>query len=177
MNWYKIAQTTYDPDNPDEPLRLEDIEPLDMEDDNLPVLTPEDIEPTIEDGMQEEQTEEPVAPEKPEIPEKEYPEFPSAFQATDWAKKKKEVVRIAYKLDSGPVIVRDVEPHGKYHARTTGRDILVTFDRTIGDIRSFIISNIQDYQFTGEAFQPRFRFSAAAARRKRKQHKIPKLLA
>lgn len=40
---------------------------------------------------------------------------------------------------------RIVEPHRIYSAYTTGNDILLTFDRTVGDIRGFIIGNIKPF--------------------------------
>lgn len=40
---------------------------------------------------------------------------------------------------------RIVEPHRIYTAMTTGNEILLTFDRSVGDIRGFIIGNIKPF--------------------------------
>lgn len=40
---------------------------------------------------------------------------------------------------------RIVEPHRIYTAFTTGNEILLTFDRTVNDIRGFIVGNIKPF--------------------------------
>ncbi|HUS49933.1 MAG TPA: hypothetical protein VMZ91_07190, partial [Candidatus Paceibacterota bacterium] len=91
--------------------------------------------------------------------------------ALEWAKEKKRVVQISYntegrrrgrggkeylkrelnlpKIESGGVnINRIIEPHYFFHANTTKRDILVTYDRSVRHVRAFIVDNITDYNFT-----------------------------
>jgi len=105
---------------------------------------------------------------KQTIPEEEFeqtqepeglPVFGSMFQALRWAKENKQVIRISYRCLSGTQIIRDVEPHGDFWAKTTSRRILVTFDETVGAIRGFIINNIGQYKLTGEKFNLKFNFS------------------
>lgn len=52
---------------------------------------------------------------------------------------------------------RIVEPHYSFIARTTGNEVLVTFDRDQNDIRTFIIANIHPYgsRYEGVHFEPR----------------------
>lgn len=97
-------------------------------------------------------------PEKPEE-EVEYPQFNNAFDASDWAQQNHEVMRISYTTQHGGSIVRDVEPHGQFFAETTSRQILVTYDETIGDIRAFVLMNIKSFAFTGDKFEPKFRIA------------------
>jgi len=102
-------------------------------------------------------------PEIPDSPIDEIPDFENAFDATEWSKPTAQnqfsghLMRISYTTKSGKNIIRDVEPHGTFHAETTGNEIMVTFDRTVGDIRSFIISNITAYAVADEEFEPKFR--------------------
>ena len=41
----------------------------------------------------------------------------------------------------------------------TGNIIAVTFDKTVNDIRAFIINEIEDFQFLGRTFKDKFTFS------------------
>jgi len=176
-NYLKIieAQTLYDPDSPEEPLDMYDAKTFDIEvpedetmGEGLPTLTPEDVMDQMEEGEEE------VEEELPEIDEEkiqEYPTFPSVFQALRWAKQNKEVIRIEYTCKSGRAITRDVEPHGDFYARTTHRRISVTFDEQIGDVRSFIVSNISNYIFTGQTFEPKFNFSTERRNYMRRQRR------
>lgn len=52
---------------------------------------------------------------------------------------------------------RTVEPHYTFMARTTGNEVLVTFDRDQGDIRAFIVGNIHPYgvRYEDVLFEPR----------------------
>jgi hypothetical protein len=52
---------------------------------------------------------------------------------------------------------RTVEPHYTFMARTTGNEVLVTFDRDQNDIRAFIVGNIHPYgvRYEDVLFDPR----------------------
>lgn len=143
---------------------------------NLPVLTEENIGQYLEDALDEEEANKfdpqrleqpreeaeenipPVdVPEEPVRPtEDEYPEFTSTEDAIRWAENNDEVVKIYYITDGGRDIIRNVEPHGEFHAKTTGNQILVTFDKNVGDIRAFIVGNIMHHEFVGEKFNRKF---------------------
>ncbi|MFW6173095.1 MAG: hypothetical protein ACOC5T_05065 [Elusimicrobiota bacterium] len=124
---------------------------------NLPEVTYEDI------PLEDEQVEQEVVVNEPNFEEirepKSYPEFKSTFQAIRWAKDNHKVMIIDYITDRGTQIYREVEPHGDFWARTTNNRILVTYDKTIGGIRSFIVDNIMDYKFNGKRFIEKFNFS------------------
>jgi len=168
MNWYqktlKLSQYL-DWDNPENGIIPEEdidygepgkIEPPDVGKGKRWV-TPADI-PQIDDLGEEEEliTAGPEdIPSKPEY----YPGFTNIFQAIRWAKDNKEVMRIYYRCLSGRQIIRDIEPHGDFWAKTTSRRILVTFDETIKGIRGFITNNISKYDFIGKQFEPKFNFS------------------
>lgn len=127
---------------------------------NLPVLDISDLGSILEDSFDEEQQISPgQQPEEEQLPpeqEEKYPVFSNAFDSTEWAEKNNEVVRISYTTKHGRALVRDIEPHGKFHSKTTNKEILVTFDETIGDIRAFIVSNISRWAFTGRQFEKKF---------------------
>ena len=139
--------------------------PPEEEERNIPKIRSEDLGQFLEDNLEDEPIEIPEeelgameAPlEDPEVEEpQDYPQFSNAFDAQEWAKDNNEVVRIAYTTEHGTGIVRDVEPHGTFHADTTGHEILVTYDRSVGDIRAFILKNIATFSFIGERFDPKF---------------------
>jgi len=145
---------------------IDAVEPLEEEDASLPTISVDELGKFLEDEVEEpplevkpEEDEMPTPEKAPSIEERtvEYPSFDNAFDALDWAEKEKEVVRIAYTTSHGTGIVRDIEPHGQFHADTTGHQILVTFDETIGDIRAFIMKNITQFSFTGSQFKPKFK--------------------
>jgi uncharacterized membrane protein (UPF0127 family) len=132
----------------------------------LPVLTKSDIGNILEDSFDEEQQEPsgetteapPPAPsgqEEEPLPE-EYPTFATAFEAVQWAEDNNEVVHISYTTKRGRQLERDVEPHGQFHSDSTSRQILVTFDESVGDIRAFIIRNIGSWTFVGRKFAKKF---------------------
>jgi len=85
-----------------------------------------------------------------------YPVFSNVFEATDWAEENLEVVRISYTTKRGRSLIRDIEPHGKFHSQSTMREILVTYDETVNGIRAFIVSNIGNWAFIGRTFQKKF---------------------
>lgn len=153
---------------------LEQAPPTQEVEQNVPTIRKEDLWQYLEDGfdapqqpevepdamqdqMQEDVGDYPLQPEQKPEPEYDYPHFNNAFDAADWAQQNGEVMRISYTTQHGSNIVRDVEPHGSFYADTTGRQILVTFDETVGDIRAFILKNIRSFAFTGERFEPKFR--------------------
>jgi hypothetical protein len=145
---------------------VEAIDPVEEEDASLPTIRVDELSKYLEDEVEAPDVK--VEPEKPEMPTPEeapsieeppveYPSFDNAFDASEWAEKEKQVMRISYTTSHGTGIVRDVEPHGQFHADTTGHQILVTYDTTIGDIRAFIMKNITQFAFTGEEFKPKFK--------------------
>lgn len=142
---------------------------------DLPVLNISDLGGKLEDELDqpEESTQENPPPEQPEEtglppqeeqlpqeqqapPVEEYPVFSNVFDAAKWAQNNNEVVRIDYTTRHGRRLVRDVEPHGQFHSESTHRQILVTFDETIGDIRAFIMTNIGGWSFVGRQFNKKF---------------------
>lgn len=92
------------------------------------------------------------------------PEFENVFDAVDeYAKPtidnmfKGQAMRIEYTTKSGISIARDIEPHGTFHADSTGNEILVTYDRTAGGIRAYIMQNIRAFAFLSDEFEPKFK--------------------
>jgi predicted DNA-binding transcriptional regulator YafY len=163
-----LAQQIYDPEDTEEPLDLNQEETFKPEEGlgttGVQTLTPEDFEGKSQDEIAEENIQEPVPTEEPPG----YPKFLTPFQALRWAKHNNEVVRISYVTLSGKSIVRDVEPVGDFFAKTTGRRNLAVWDQNVGDIRTYIIAGIQNYQFKGEKFSPKFNFSQRRKNYKRR---------
>lgn len=143
---------------------------------SLPVVSPGDIQSYLADADFEEQpdqiVEQPSEMPDAEVPELELPEeisdeahphFDNVYDAVDEYAKPEfsnnfvgKTMRIQYTTKSGHSISRDVEPHGTFHADSTGNEILVTYDRTVGDIRAFIMQNIQAFAFLSDKFEPKF---------------------
>jgi len=99
-----------------------------------------------------------------EEPTGEQPQFDNVFDAVDDYAKPTinnsfmgNPMRIAYTTKSGKQIAREVEPHGSFHADTTGNQILVAYDRTVGGIRTFIMQNIRAFALLDDKFEPKFR--------------------
>lgn len=149
-------------DELEEAMNAEDLESSYYNAD-LPTLTQEDLETMTID----EDDEDLEASESKDIVEPEgYPDFATVFQAVRWAKHNHETMRVNYITLSGINIVRDVEPHGDFFAKTTHRRSVVCWDQTVGGIRSYILDRItpdalfeEGYKFTGEKFSPKFNFS------------------
>ena len=55
------------------------------------------------------------------------------------------------------VIHRMIQPHGFYHAKTTGNFLVVTWDISVNDFRAYIVPNITAKGFTGQTFKKFFR--------------------
>jgi len=141
---------------------------------NLPVLDASILGQILEDSFDEEdknfseeeiQPEEQIEEKQPEIeqlnekPEqKKYPVFSNPFEASEWASKNGEVLRISYTTKHGRHLIRDVEPHGHFHSDSSKREVLVTWDQTPGiqNIRAFLIGNISRWAFTGQKFNKKF---------------------
>lgn len=175
FNLSKKAQ--FDQKNTIKPYQMEDTVSVENQNENLPIIGPEDLGQYLEDDIEQQQLldqqnlmmdqeermrqQDLLEKQQPEIGEDiPPPAFPSQFQAVEWADNNNRVVRIKYRTLAGNSLVRDVEPHGRFYADTTQRMILVTYDQTIGDIRAFIIKNIEDYQIQNEKFKDKFVFRA-----------------
>jgi len=130
----------------------------------------ENIPEVLEDNLDQEEADIVTGPAFDSIEEAEGYEdqkerFGSIPQAMRWAKLNNEVVLIEYITDGGVQITRMIEPHLEFIARTTGNHILVTYDRTVNDIRAFIIDNIRDYKFAGEIFDVKSKLKTRNTRR------------
>lgn len=78
-----------------------------------------------------------------------------------------KVLRIVYRTkgsevnrispNNSHIITREIEPHGIYGAKN-GNTILVSYDRTVNDIRNFIIGNIIEMDILDETFEQKFIF-------------------
>lgn len=90
---------------------------------------------------------------------KKYPKFTSFFDALRWSYANGEVIRIFYKTLNGNRIVRDIEPHGLFKSKKSGRQVLVSFDRNVGQPRSYIAMNVNQYSFIGRKYQKKFIFT------------------
>ncbi len=101
----------------------------------------------------DEKMKEPYVP--PEIDE-DVPEFANNIQAIQWAIDNNKVLKIDYTTINGKNIRRYIEPHLIFNAKS-GNLIVVTYDRSVRDIRAFIINNIINYDVTGKEFKQRMR--------------------
>lgn len=140
-----------------------------MTEEELRTINIEDLDSILEDSFDE--TEElgdielekpPLEEQQPQVPldetvtDEDYPVFETNQEALNWATGNNEIVRIWYRTKGGRDIKRDIEPHGQFMAHTTGNNIVVSFDKTIGEIRAFIVNNILHYSFLGEDFKRKF---------------------
>ena len=82
--------------------------------------------------------------------DEELPEFKNTSDAMSWAQDNNRTVRINYITKKGNDLTRLVEPHGQFFAKTTGNNILVVFDKTIGKIRAFIVDSIVNFVISKE---------------------------
>lgn len=145
---------------------------------SLPLISPENIGSILVDEEYEEMpqqiVDQPSDMPKSQVPEinlqpveeplETIPQFDNVFDAIDDFAKPTvnndfsgNVMRIEYVTRSGKSLAREVEPHGTFHADSTGNQILVTYDRTIGGIRAFIMKNIKAFALLEEKFKPKFR--------------------
>ncbi len=143
----------------DEPEQGDNYEQENQEDTETPsqtqndeVGTDTDTDTDSDTGTQEGE----LPTEVSEPAEKRYPRFSNIFQASDWARQNDEVMRISYTTLHGRKIVRDVEVNGAFHSDSTKRQVMVTFDRTVGNIRAYVMTNIGSWAFTGEQFEKKF---------------------
>ena len=138
-------------DDDQAPIFLDEI----LEDDLSEQEDPYSNDPIIKkpDSHDQDQADEPNEPFEPPTPDKEYPEFVSTMDAIQWSIFSNEEMFIAYTTKFGRDLTRIIQPELVYHATTTGNIIVVTFDKTVGWFRSFIIPNITYYSFTGNTFQ------------------------
>lgn len=84
--------------------------------------------------------------------------YPNPFQLVYDGIKTKEVISFDYTTRHGTYIgKRAVEPHYTFFAVNSGNEILVSFDRTVNDIRAFIIGNIHanGVKYNRVVFAPR----------------------
>jgi len=89
-------------------------------------------------------------------PSVDIPSFGNSIEAINDAIKNKKVLKIDYSTKKGIKLTRYVEPHLVYNSKK-GELIVVTYDRSVRDIRSFIVNNITNYTLTGKEFKERMR--------------------
>lgn len=146
--------------------KIEDIEqePINYEEEAERELEQEQIAEEI-DRVEE------IDEEQQEELEEVLPELPNTFTAIQYAIDNNLVMAIDYtamgtpgrrdkirlKRETGVNIHRIIEPHYIFLAPTTGNTIVTGYDRSVRRIRSFIIDNITNYEFTGKEFRPRIR--------------------
>jgi uncharacterized membrane protein (UPF0127 family) len=161
-----------------QPDNSQDMSQPEQEDESgLPVVTPNDLQ-FADDDIDEDAAEEPVGYDEDGQPIYQTPDQQEGDEPTPDATKmtpiqaategieKNLVMLITYKTVAkkrtiGPIrggreIMREVEPHGVFHAKTTGNTVLVTWDRDMQGIRAFVIDRIVDKIFTGDHFDKKF---------------------
>lgn len=164
MSWIKkIAQRFYDPDDPlryeDEPDFETGVEPeVEPGGEDLPVVTPENIYEYFDEDDNSEGTFLDEIPQdftqKPEVPETQPVVDPwegvddrtlTPAQLIEKSISLQQCLFFQYVtiggVDTGS---RIVEPYGTFLARTTGRNIMCSFDRHRQDIRAFWIDNMKN---------------------------------
>jgi hypothetical protein len=92
------------------------------------------------------------------------PRFGNTANALNWAVANNKVLRINYVTEKGADITRIVEPHALI-TPNTGNLIVVTYDRSVRNIRAFIVNNILNYIFTGNEFRERIRVQPSEKRK------------
>lgn len=140
-------------------------------DEQLPVINIKDIGSILEDNLSDDSSvndsglnKNEIVPnevqdnlEEENVEEIEYPTFGNVYDAYRWAEENNEIMNIVYTTEKGITINRQIEPHGHFYAKTTSRQIFVVFDRTVGDIRAFIMVNIGSFSFAKNRFIKKFR--------------------
>jgi len=145
---------SYTPDG----IVVEDNLPEYLLDSNIPDNTPNT--PVVE-GEQPRETDEAITSEETQqglSPEVEKQPMADIESLIDVGIRTKSLIGFHYiTLDGIFVGFRIVEPHYVFIAEGTGNKILVTFDRTAGDIRAFVVGNrmYTGVLYTGATFQPR----------------------
>ena len=108
----------------------------------------EDIDTEFDEKMKE--------PYEPPFVGEDIPTIGNNIEAINYAIKNNKVLKIDYSTKKGIKIKRFVEPHLVYNSKK-GNLIVVTYDRSVRDIRAFIVNNIINYDFTGKDFKQRMK--------------------
>jgi len=139
---------------------------------DLPTISPDNLYEYLEDNYEgdpeetlredriKEYINEDTIEETPEnLPvDKDLEEFSNVDEAINWAQLNSKTMRINYITKKGNDLIRNIEPHGTFQAKT-GNRILVCYDQTINEIRAFIIDNIVNYLILEDDFIPKFKVS------------------
>ena len=181
-NWYKKAKTFnelydyFDDDtiknyNSYETQKDKEFEVVDydaLEKGEIPVVEIGDDEEFLADTYGDEKTveeqeevdrkfdEKIKEPYEPPFVGEEIPTIGNNIEAINYAIKNNKVLKIDYSTKKGINIKRIVEPHLVYNSKK-GNLIVVTYDRSVRDIRAFIVNNIVNYDFTGREFKERMK--------------------
>ena len=133
---------------------------------DLRVVTPEDIDNNLEDEFQYDDADVPKNIvdniedyEQQDDDQEQRPIFDNVFDAVKWAMDNNESMRIHYITLGGNYIIRDIEPHGQHYSDKNHRSVVVTWDDTMSDVRSFVMQNILEFEFLKKKFSPKFFFS------------------
>jgi len=146
--------------------------PFDNEKGDLPIIDPEDLDQYIEDYNEYQDEAEPeITPDSEAIPDQiedqykideEAPQGISPEETIEYSMPKDinlvgKPIKIWYKTKAGRNIERIIEPHDFFTAKSTGNKIIVSYDRTVGDIRAFIVNNILWIDVLKDEFSPKFK--------------------
>lgn len=126
---------------------------------NDPIKNPNQNQYLMQDDRPDYMTEIPIGNELLGIPETAREiEYSTPHNLIDDGMEFSEVISFEYTNRHGEYAgLRTVEPHYTFIAYTTGNEILVTFDRDVGDIRAFIVGNIHPggVRYEDVKFQPK----------------------
>jgi len=135
-----------------------EIPTVEIEDDEEFLTDTYDEDKTIEEqeGIDREFDEKMEEPYEPPFVGEDIPAFGNSVGAINYAVKNNKVLKIDYNTKKGIKLTRYIEPHLVYNSKK-GDLIVVTYDRSVRDIRSFIVNNIVNYTFTGKDFKERMK--------------------
>lgn len=142
----------------DEPVQDDSVPPPQVSIADLGNILEDDID--HQNDIQQQPPTEEVKPQEI-LPEEDLrnKHFDNIMDAISAAMQVHQVMTIEYTTKFGKHIgTREIEPYGTYLSDPkddVSRNILVTYDETVGDFRSFRISNISRYTFSEKKYKPR----------------------
>lgn len=159
-----LDEDMIDDSDDNEDIVEDNIREVNLQGDDLPEIYEEDLYKYLTDDIDVDLTDETIVDIDEDFEKNNYnlselidKSLPQNYEANNNVGK---VLKIWYKTKSGINIERIVEPHGSFYAKTTGNSILLVYDRTVGGIRSYIISSILWADALEDEFIKKFKLSS-----------------
>ena len=84
------------------------------------------------------------------------PNFSGVGDAVRWSAANRQSMLVEYLTEGGKMISREIEPHDMHFSEASRRQVVVSWDSTVGEPRNYLLTRIVRFSFPGRTFTRKF---------------------